>query len=164
MDFVKKNKTIVGVVVVLVLILAGIGFFVLGRGGGKTSQGPTGDQMQNVKAIKPEDIGLTLALAANKQSVNMTVTKLAGVKSIEYEVSYDAEETTEGETATVPKGVIGSPITVAGESEIKRDITLGTCSASKCRYDKVKSDIKFVLKVTYDNSEIGSVETSVPFN
>lgn len=162
MDFLKKNKVIVGVLV-MILILAGVWFFVLGKNGASGGVSPLGNETENVKQLTPEDIGLELSLSADKQTVEMTVSKLEGVKTIEYEISYDAEETNEGETASVPKGVIGSPIDISGESEIKREITLGTCSASKCRYDKVTSDIKFVVKVSYSDGEVGAVEATVPF-
>ena len=120
-------------------------------------------EQQNIKQIAPSDIGLELSLRFDKKAVVMTLTKLTGVKSIEYELSYDAEETVEGETSTVPKGVVGSPIEVAGKSEIKREILLGTCSANVCRYDKVKSDIKIVVRVNYENGEVGAAESTVPF-
>lgn len=160
MDFLKKNKLIVGIVVIL-LILAGVWFFVLKKSGSSTLS-PTSNETQNIKQLKAEDIGLELVLSPDKKTVEMVISKLTGIKTIEYEVSYDAEETSEGETASVPKGVIGSPIDIKGESEIKRQITLGTCSASKCRYDDVISDIKFVVKVTYSNGEVGAVEASIP--
>lgn len=161
MEFLKKNKIVVGIIVV-VLIVAGAWFFVL-RKGGSSSTPTSSDQTQNIKQIKPEDIGLELSLRSDKKAVVMTLTKLTGVKSIEYELSYDAEETVEGETSTVPKGAVGSPIEVSGKSEIKREIFLGTCSANKCRDDKVKSDIKIVVRVNYTNGEVGAAESTLPF-
>jgi hypothetical protein len=163
MEFLKKNKIIVGVVVVAIVALLGVWYFVLPKSG--TGIQPS-EEAQNVKEITPEEVGLSLEVVKNGQAVEMTLDKLDGIKTLEYELSYDAEETDpeSGETATVPKGAVGSPIDVAGESSIKREILLGTCSANKCRYDKVKSDIKLVLKVTYENGEVGSVEMTLPYD
>ncbi len=164
MDFLKKNKIIIGVVVVLFVAALGIWYFVLPKSGSNTANQSA--EEQTVKEINPEEIGLSLALTPDNKSVTMKLDKLTGIKTLEYELSYDAEETdTEsGETSTVPKGAVGSPIDVAGQSSIKRDILLGTCSANKCRYDKVKSDIKVVIKVTYKSGEIGSVEMTLPYS
>lgn len=162
MNFLKKNKIIVGIIIAA-LVVAGMGFLVLRNDDSSKAPVPSGDQTQNIKQIKPEDIGLELSLRSDRKAVVMTLTKLTSVKSIEYELSYDAEETVEGETNTVPKGAVGSPIEVAGKSEIKREILLGTCSANVCRYDKVKSNIKIVVRVNYRNGEIGAAEATIPF-
>jgi len=164
MDFLKKNKIIIGVVVILIIAALGIWYFVLPKGGSNTANQNSSEQQ--VKEIKPEDIGLELALSSDKKNVEMTITKLTGIKTLEYELSYDAEEKDpeSGETSTVPKGAVGSPIEIGSQSSIKREILLGTCSANKCRYDKVKSDIKVVIKVTYSSGEIGSVEMTLPYS
>src|SRR3989344_6517084 len=145
MDFVKKNKIIIGVVVIAIVAFLGVWYFVLGRSGSNTNS-PVAEEEANIKSIAPEDIGLALELKPDGKAVILTLSKLSGIKTIEYELSYDAEETLEGETADVPKGVVGSD-DVSGKSSFEREVLLGTCSANKCRYDVVKSDIKIVVKV-----------------
>lgn len=157
MDFVKKN---IAVVVIIVVILLGlVGYMLWAR-----SQAQTTTQVEEEKQVKqlsPSDIGLELSARADGKAVIMKVTKLTGIKSIEYEVSYDAEVTDEGETNNIPRGVIGSPIETKGESEIEREVLLGTCSASVCKYDNVTSAIKFLIKVNFSNGEVGVVEDEI---
>jgi hypothetical protein len=162
MDFLKKNKIVVGIVVLVLVVGGGL---LMMMGGSKAPQSTDQtDQTSDVKQINPDDIGLSLELTSSKQAVIMRVTKLDGIKSLEYELSYDAEEEFEGETSVVPKGAGSSePIEVEGESEIEREILLGTCSARVCRYDVIKSDIKALVRVNFENGEVGASETTIPY-
>ncbi len=155
-----KNKLVIVSVVIIVILLGVGGIFLFGQKGSSTKV-PT-EQSKNIKKLSADDIGLVLASAKGGKALSMRITKLSGISSIEYELSYDAVETTEGETATVPKGVVGSPIQVKADSEISRILDLGTCSKNVCRYDKVKSDIKVVIRVNFANGDTGAVETTVP--
>lgn len=158
----QKNMTTYIVVGVVILLMGGGAFFFLSSKKETPKQVPSTDQTQNVKTVKPEDIGLTLEPRSDKKGIVMKITKLTGIKSIEYDVSYDAEVTEEGQTTTTPRGVVGSPIEVkSGDSEIKRDIDLGTCSRNVCKYDKVVSDVKFTIRINYTNGDIGSVEQKI---
>lgn len=169
MDFLKKNKIVAGVIVIVVVVaVAGAGFFLM-RSKGTQTNTPPGDQTQNIKKLSPEDIGLALSLSTDKRAVEMEVSKLTGIKSIEYEVSYDAEAPpdTSGDEGSVggsiPRGVVASPIEVKpGQSVIKKEVLLGTCSSNVCKYDKVTSDIKFLVKVNFTSGEVGSVDASLP--
>ncbi len=157
MDFIKKYKLIL---IGIVIVVAGVGgYFIFTRG--KPQSKTPAQQEQNVKQLTPSDIGLVLTAKKDGKAVIMRVTKLTGIQSIEYEVSYDAEVTEEGETNNIPRGVVGSPIEIKGKSEIEREVLLGTCSASVCKYDKVTSAIKFLIKVNFSNGEIGSVEDTI---
>lgn len=163
MNFLKQKKLIIAIITVVLVGLLGIGFLLL-KSSGNDSDGPIADEFQNIKQISPEDIGLSLELTSDKKNVVMTITKLEGVASVEYELSYDATERVEGETVNVPKGALSStPISVKGKSKIETKIFLGTCSAV-CREDKVTSDIKAVVKVNYENGEIAAAETTIPFD
>ncbi len=162
----KQNKMllIVGVVVLLVAV-AGGAFFLMNTGNSNDGGEEAGLE-QNIRTLQPEDIGLELALSEDRREVSMTITKLEGIESVEYEASYDAEEEDpeSGETAILSQGATsGEPIMVEeGQTEIQRDITLGTCSSGTCRYHNVVSDLKFVIKVNFENGEIGQVEAILP--
>lgn len=120
------------------------------------------DEQSKVKNIKAEDIGLSLKPRVDSKAVILTISKLNGILSVEYEVSYDAEVTEGGQTQVVPRGVTNSPIEVkSSDREIKREVELGTCSRNVCKYDNVKSEVKFVIKVNYKNGDTGSVEKSI---
>ncbi len=163
MDFLIKNKILVGAIVVIVVVLGAV--FVFTRSKGAQTAPPAGDQTQNVKKLSPQDIGLTLSLRADKRAVEMEIGKLTGVKSIQYEADYNAnaKDPDTGELSNVPRGVVSSDIDVSGQSDIKKEILLGTCSSGTCKYDDVTSDIKFILKIVYDSGEVASVTDSIPF-
>lgn len=159
---ISKKKTILIPLILVVVLALGFGFYTLILGKSSNKVGNQAQQEQVVKQIKAEDIGLSLTPKDDKKTVVMKVTKLSGISSIEYEVSYNAEVTEEGQTNTIPRGVVNSPIEVKpGQDEVSREITLGTCSRNVCKYDKVVSDIKFVIKVNYSNGEVGSLEQSI---
>lgn len=156
-----SKPTIIGIVVISVVVLLGLGLFFLFP---KSTPVPvnTLNQGQQVKKLTPEDIGLTLTVRPDGKGVLLKVVKLTGITSVEYELSYDAQETQDGETAIVPKGVVGSPIEVKpGDTSISRDLDLGTCSKNVCRYDKLKSDISVAIKVNYKDGTVGGVDTKI---
>lgn len=155
MDFIKKNKFII--IGILVIIAAVGGYFVFTSGKTQTKLSVT--EEQNVKQINPSEIGLELSLRPDKKAVIIKATKIDGVESLEYELTYDAEVTEEGETVNVPRGAVGELKIRSGLAEAEVD--LGTCSANVCKYDKVTSQIKVVIKVSYSNGEIGSVEDTI---
>lgn len=165
MNFLKKNK--IAVIVVGVLLVVGLAVYLLfGTGNNAATNQPGAVSAKPVKAITPEQIGLSLSFRADKKAIIMDITKLDGIASVEYEVTYDANVTADssGDSASgvTQRGVVGSPIPVkSGDSDIKRTIELGTCSKNVCKYDNVVSDVKFVIKVTYSNGDIGSVEKAI---
>ncbi|MFI5265484.1 MAG: hypothetical protein ACHQT7_01940 [Candidatus Levyibacteriota bacterium] len=159
----KFNKwVIIGTVVAVVLIGIGTGAYFLIGGSSSSKPLNTLNQGQQVKKLTASDIGLVLTVRPDKKGVILKVTKLTGITSVEYELSYDALETQDGETATVPKGVVGSPIDVKpGDTEISRNLDFGTCSRNVCRYDNIKSDISVAVKVNYKDGTVGGVNTTI---
>jgi len=155
------KPVILGAVVVVVLGLLVGGAFVLFPKNSDTSTNSS-DSFKHAKKMKPEDIGLNLTVRPDKKGVLMKITKLDGIASVEYDLSYDAKVTDEGEDAVVPKGVSGSPIEVkSGVKEISRDLELGTCSKNVCKYDNVVSDISVAIRVNFANGEVGEVTTKI---
>lgn len=161
-----KNLKIILIAIIVFVILASsiAGYFILIKGKNKikipveTSE----EETQNVKEISAEDIGLSLNLRADEKAVIMKITNLSGIASFEYEMEYMAEVVESGKTVEVPRGVVSSPVVVkSGEKQISKEILLGTCSKNVCKYDKVVSEIKLVMKVEFENGEIGSVEEIV---
>lgn len=156
-----KNKgVVIGTVIVIVILIVGSLLFLFPKSE-TTTQIPA-NSSNNIKKLTPFDIGLILTPRSDGKAINMKITKLKGIVSVEYDVSYDAEVTDEGETAVVPRGVSGSPVKItAGESEIERDLDLGTCSKNVCKYDKVVSDVTFTLRINFKDGTIGGVETKI---
>lgn len=160
------KKIIIGIVAVLVLFL-GVGGFLYfksqGSGGDETSEEESLDA--NLKELQPEDIGLTAEINAKKDGMNMRITKLDGIESIDYEATYDAEVKDGKEILTTTKGFGPSTIEIEpGDTEIVRDdLLFGTCSKNVCTYDKVVSDITFNVRVNYKDGTVGSIEMTIPY-
>lgn len=161
MEVFKKYKVLVGLLVLIVAIGSSFYFFNL-KNKSEQTLAPETPQEEKIKEISLEDIGLTLTPSSDKRAIIMEVTKLGGISSLEYEVTYDAEVVAEGERTTAPRGVVGSPIEVKPSDEkISREITLGTCSGKVCKYDKVVGPLKIVMKVNFENGEVGSLEETI---
>jgi len=159
MEFIKKNALIIGVIAVVVLGIGG--YFIWARSQNQALI-PKREELQNAKQMTPEDIGLELSLRSDKKAVIIKATKIDGIKGFEYELTYDAEVTEDRETVVVPRGAVGE-LTIRG-GVAQAEVDLGTCSANVCKYDKVVSNIKVVIKVNFENGEIGAVEDEIPLD
>ena len=148
----RKLPIIIGVVVFLLLLLAGGGYYILNSEKSAPAQDEEQVTEDIVKAVTAEELGLTLTPIQNNQVITMEITKLTGISTIDYEVSYDAIENGE----TVGRGVVGSA-EVEG-STIERKIDLGTCSRNVCKYDKGVEVVKFVLRINYIDGTVGELE------
>lgn len=157
MEFFKKNKLIVGVILVIIVILSG--FLIYNYTRSQSTQTTLFDEEKQVKQVDPSEIGLELSLRSDKKAVIIRATKLSGIASLEYELTYDAEVTEGGDTHAVPRGAIGKLTIRNGEANAEVD--LGTCSANVCKYDKVVSDIKVIVRVNYESGEVGQVEDAI---
>lgn len=159
MDLLRKNKLIVGLVLFVVLALGSFLIYNYVR----SQNSPSGlfEEEKQVKQIGPSEIGLELSIRSDKKAVIITATKLSGIASLEYELTYDAEVTEEGETHAIPRGAIGKLTIRNGAAS--SEVDLGTCSANICKYDKVVSDIKVIIKVNYENGEVAQVEDKISF-
>lgn len=159
MEFIRKYALVLGLIVVVAL---GLGGFIFWSRSQNQVVRPKGQELElaNAKQMKPDEIGLELTLRADKKAVIVKATKVEGIKSFEYELTYDAEVEEGGEVATVPRGAVGE-LTIRGGAA-SAAVDLGTCSANVCKYDKVVGDIKVVIKVNFENGEIGAVEDEIP--
>ena len=154
MDNLKKNKwMLLGIGAVVIVLLIAVAIFVKQRSASKV---PTDEPTLEEQAIemKPEDIGLELTPNAANTEVKMKITNVSKFNSFEYEMNYDA--LVDGET--VPRGAIGSGEVNPGETSIERSITIGTCSAGKCKYDKGVTKISFVIKLNLKDGKAGIVK------
>lgn len=156
MDGSKKNKYLLfGLIGFVVLLLAIGGFFVLSsNNGGSEPEETEQAENENIKQLTADDLGLTLTPTQNNQVIELEITNLDGVESIDYEVSYDAEENGE----VVPRGVIGSAELEPGETSITRKIDLGTCSRNVCKYDEGVEKVMFVMRVNFSDGSVGELE------
>lgn len=161
MEKLMKNKLFLATVVVVVLVvLVGGAFFIMSQK--KSSSDTVIEQVEDVKPLKASDIGLELSPDSDGKIITLKADKLTGVSSLEYEVSYDAEVSEDGgEPFTATRGVTGGLEIKPGESEVSKDIDLGTCSRNVCKYDKVISVVTFNIRVNYSDGTVGGIETKV---
>lgn len=87
-----------------------------------------------------------LNAAKDNKSVVLSVKNIPeGTEAIEYELSY---LTGEG----LPKGALGE-IKLNSDTEIERDILLGTCSRNTCTYDTGVTSVKLVLVFNHPDGD-----------
>ncbi len=155
----QKNKIVlIGIIVILVL---GVSGFIFMQSRSSATPETVIEEVSNVKPLKPEDIGLELSITQDNKIIQLVASKIDGISSIEYDVSYDAEVSEDGQDFVATRGVTGT-LDTNGKSEVSKDIDLGTCSRNVCKYDKVVSEITFNIRVNFANGEVGGIETTVP--
>jgi hypothetical protein len=158
-----RTKILIGVIVLLFIAGSAGSFYLYQKFINTPEEVVAGSDeiIEDIKDLRPEDIGLSLSLTSDKRNVVITANRLSGVLSLEYEMEYMAEMEVEGQKGTAPRGASGAPIEVNGKNEISKKILLGTCSRNVCKYDKVIGDIKVIIKVVYENGEVGKVEDKI---
>ncbi len=153
----KNKMLVIGVVVVAVALIGGGAYMLLGKQQApSTANVPSTQQTANVPSLAPSDIGMSLAVTRNGESVTMTVAKLDGITALDYEVTYTASSNGNN----VPRGVIGHIDVKPGQSTINQEVVLGTCS-DVCHYDNVVSPVKFSVKVTKSDGKVYEVDQSI---
>lgn len=153
----QKKMLLIAAIIFVILLLGGGAFFVLSQKHTAT-QTASNDQMQTqtMPTLAPAAIGMSLAVTRGGKSITMTVNKITDITSMDYEVTYTANNTNN----EVPRGVIGHIDIKPGDTEKNQEVVLGTCS-DVCHYDKVVSPVKFSLKVTKSDGKIYEVDQSI---
>ena len=144
MEQLKNKKVIAAVAVFVVLIIAGGALFLFKN---QSSSGSTSDDLiatSDLPELSPEEIGMVVTVRKDKKALMFELTKADDIARVEYTIEY--EKDLDGET--VPEGIFGE-MNIGEDGITKTDFReFGTCSAGRCRYDNVISDITIVLKVT----------------
>jgi len=153
----KQKKLLIILSGVLVLCALGVvGFFLLGKSSNTPTQ-PVAQQNQVVPTLKPEDIGLDLSMVKSGKfagnGVDMKITKIGDISSIDYELSYVSK-------GDIPRGAIGHVDVKPGDSQIDQQLAFGTCS-DVCHFDTEVHDVKMTLKVTKTDGK--SYQVEAPF-
>ncbi len=161
----NKKVGIIIVVVIILLVLGGGAFAMMS----KKQPAPISDTSttdQIVGTLKPEDIGLSLQMSDTNKRIKVIVSKVGDIKSVEYEITYDADvpaaEKLEGGEDRVSRGFSDQAEIKSGQSNYEsKDFDLGSCSKNVCRYDTGVTEIKLIMKVTKRDNKIFQVEDSV---
>lgn len=158
MNNLLKNKlALLGIGAVVIVV--GIAIFIFVQNSKKASvvAGPEETVEEQAIQMSPEDIGLKLTSNRNNTEVTMEITDVSKFNSFEYEMNYDAE--IDGEM--VPRGAIGSGNVEVGETTIKKEITIGTCSSGKCKYDTGVIKVSFVIRLNLKDGQTGIVKADL---
>lgn len=136
-------------ILIPLLILLGGGFFFLvkGRKSEKALVEPTPTVVSTpVDSLSEKNpYGVDLRSRFDKKAVFLKVTAFpSGLKTIEYELTYDAKEG--------PRGVLGT-INYKNETSLEREILLGTCSKNVCRYDEGVTKVTLTIVFRADKTE-----------
>ncbi len=152
LDFIKeKKKLIVGVLFLLLLIWGGSSIIKGRAGSGNITPTPSPTPFlppadpNIVVTLVPKDRGKTVELTISNYADNML--------SIEYELTYKANNKTEG--------VFGTIKIDKGMTTINRELTLGTCSSGVCRYHSL-DDGKGILTIKF-TSTVGATRFQKEF-
>ncbi len=138
----KKYLTI-GIIVVVILLLIGIGGYLL-RGNKQTVSSTSPTPTEEVIPTVDSSVQVSLTSATGGKNVTLKIGQISrGTTSIDYELSYQTAK--QG-----LQGVIGTITLSNGESDYQKDILLGTCSSGVCIYHQVVGKINLTLKFTGD--------------
>ena len=153
-----NRKTIIIASCIVVLIVAIGVFFLASNLTKKQSAQPVAQQDQIIPTLSPEEIGLTLSLIKSgkfaNNGVEMKVSKLNDLSSIDYELSYVSK-------GDIPRGAIGHSDVKPTDTFITQQLPFGTCS-DVCHFDQDVKDVKVTLKVTKKDGSVYQVES--PFS
>jgi len=139
-----KNKKLLALLGVIVAVLVVGGIFVATRGNSSESVDDDLSIGAGLPELTPEDIGMKVTVRDDGKALMFELTKADDIEKVEYTIEYEAE-TDEG---IANQGIFGE-MNIGSDGITETDFReFGTCSAGKCRYDKVVSDITINLKVT----------------
>lgn len=158
----EQNKNLIIIAGIIIVILAiGIGAYVAHKQNNSSTNStangsPQINNQANVPTLKPSDIGMSLAVTRNGESVTMTATKLTDISAFDYEVTYTAVNNGN----SIPRGVIGHIDVKPGQNQVSQEVVLGTCS-DVCHYDTGVTNVAFAVKVTKTNGQVYQVNDSI---
>lgn len=162
----KNKKVLIGIGVVVGLgILLGGYFLIFNKSKSETPDDEFIEE-QIAEELAPEKIGLTMEANASKQAVRFAIAKATGIKSLDYEIIYEADSTaaerSEGGDDRVSRGITGDVAMKSGQSTYQSQWhDLGSCSKNICRYDKGVDSVKITLKVVMDDGKVYQVEKTL---
>lgn len=161
----KNKNTLIAVGVVLFVVLGLLGFYFASNG----SQEKIEDKQSSetvVQTIKPEDIGFTMEATPDKKKVKFAIAKAKGIKSLEYEITYEADATaqerSEGGEDRVARGITGEAMVKSNESSFEsEDLDLGSCSRNVCKYDTGVNEVSITLKISKADGKVYNMEDTL---
>jgi len=151
-------------VAIIVAVLLGAYFFITAKS--KKVEKVASEPDTTIHTLSPEAIGLSIEAKPDNKAVKFIIKKAEGIKSIEYQLKYEADSTaqerSEGGEDRVERGITGEATIDAGESTYESPwLDLGSCSNNICRYDKGVTSVELTLKIIKSDKKIYQVEDSL---
>ena len=156
-SFFKQKSVQIGLGVALIVLLAVGAYFFIASKSKAPAQEEQADTADTVQTISADQLGLSIEAKPDKKAVKIKIEKAGDIKSIEYQVTYEADSTAqekaEGGEPRVQRGI-------TGESDVKNGLTyesewldLGSCSRNVCRYDTGVQKVDVTLKIVKKNGK-----------
>lgn len=125
----KSKFIILGVVLILGILFGAAYFFLLRHRPSPTvDSNPSPTPVKEVTDVPLEERPfLQLIPRADGKQLTLRLSRFGDAKTLEYELTYQSQG--------IPRGVIGSA-ELSGQTEISKDLLLGSCSRNVCRYDE----------------------------
>jgi len=157
-----KNKWMLAGIAAVVVVV-GVAAFMFFRGGGGDELDIPTTAEEDVVEMQASDIGLTLTPINSGREVEMTVTNLEKVVSIEGSLEYEALESGEMVSRGALVSISEEEVSEAksGSGEITREITIGTCSSGTCKYDQGVEEVTAQLRINLTTGEVGAITEKV---
>lgn len=154
----NQKALLIGIIIVIGVLFVASGVYLFTRGSSAPASKPVSQHQAATLTMAPESIGLTLAHATYMKksppgpAIQITVSKLDGVKSIDCQLNYSHVT----DAGTITEGSICALDVKSGASEVSTIIPFGTCS-DVCHYHIDIQNIKVVLQVTKTDGNVYQV-------
>lgn len=145
-----------GLIGLLVVGLAAGAYFMLAGRSASTEEEETAVDSSVVETLTADQLGLSIEAKPDGKAVKFKIEKAGDIKSLEYQVTYEADSTAqekaEGGEDRVQRGI-------TGEAEVEGDrlsyesewLDLGSCSRNVCKYDSGVDSVELTLKIMKKN-------------
>lgn len=161
----KKSLIIIASVIVVIALLAG-GYFVFAKK--PTTTTPSAESPKTVDSgpvdLSSDDIGLKITSSADSKKIQFIIEKLSDIKSVSYELTYDADPSEQdksegGGDQRIQRGITGEAKFKQGDSRYESPwIDLGSCSKNVCKYDAGVTSVDLLLKIVKTDNKVYSTE------
>jgi hypothetical protein len=156
-SFFKQKSVQIGLGVALIVLLAVGAYFFIASKSKAPEQDEQADTADVVQTLSADQLGLSIVAKPDSKAVKIKIEKAGDIKSIEYQVTYEADSTAqekaEGGEPRVQRGI-------TGQADVKDSLTyesewldLGSCSRNICRYDTGVQKVDVTLKIVKKNGK-----------
>lgn len=168
-SFFKQKGVLIGVIVLLLLGVAGGVFAFVSSRTASLQEEEVAETSDVVETLSAEALGLSIEAKPDGKAVKFKIENAGDIKNIEYQLTYEADSTAqekaEGGEDRVQRGITGEADiegnTLKYESEW---LDLGSCSRNVCKYDTGVETVELTLKLIKKNGKTYESQLSQQLN